>query len=41
MSFFDSVEVKFILDVLVMQITHNDMMAFIHIVEHGKVLEKQ
>ena len=32
MSFFDSVEVKFILDVLVMQITHNDMMAFIHIV---------
>ena len=40
MSFFDSVEVKFILDVLVMQITHNDMMAFIHIVEHGKGIGK-
>ncbi len=40
MSFFDSVEVKFLLDVLVMQITHNDMMAFIHIVEHGKGIGK-
>ena len=40
MSFFDSVEVKFVLDVLVMQITHNDMMAFIHIVEHGKGIGK-
>jgi DNA helicase II / ATP-dependent DNA helicase PcrA len=40
MSFFDSVEVKFILDVLVMQITHNDMMAFIHVVEHGKGIGK-
>ncbi|NCB12512.1 MAG: ATP-dependent helicase [Erysipelotrichia bacterium] len=40
MSFFDSVEVKFVLDILVMQITHNDMMAFIHIVEHGKGIGK-
>ncbi|RXJ83531.1 ATP-dependent helicase [Arcobacter cloacae] len=40
MSFFDSVEVKFILDVLVMQLSHNDMMAFIHIVEHGKGIGK-
>ena len=40
MSFFDSVEIKFILDVLVMQITHNDMMAFIHVVEHGKGIGK-
>ena len=40
MSFFDSVEVKFILDILVMQVTHNDMMAFIHIVEHGKGIGK-
>lgn len=40
MSFFDSVEVKFILDILVMQLSHNDMMAFIHIVEHGKGIGK-
>ena len=40
MSFFDSVEVKFVLDVLVMQLSHNDMMAFIHIVEHGKGIGK-
>ncbi|MCG3681759.1 ATP-dependent helicase [Aliarcobacter butzleri] len=40
MSFFDSVEVKFILDILVMQVSHNDMMAFIHIVEHGKGIGK-
>ncbi len=40
MSFFDSVEVKFIIDVLVMQISHNDMMAFIHIIEHGKGIGK-
>ena len=40
MSFFDSVEIKFILDILVMQITHNDMMAFIHVVEHGKGIGK-
>ena len=40
MSFFDAVEVKFILDVLVMQLSHNDMMALIHIVEHGKGIGK-
>ena len=39
-SFFDSVEIKFILDVLVLQISNNDMMAFIHIVEHAKGLGK-
>ncbi len=40
MSFFDSVEVKFVLDILVMQLSHNDMMAFIHILEHGKGIGK-
>lgn len=40
MSFFDSIEVKFILDVLVLQVISNDMMAFIHIVEHGKGIGK-
>ncbi|WP_121628283.1 ATP-dependent helicase [Poseidonibacter antarcticus] len=40
MSFFDSVEIKFILDVLVMQLSHNDMMAFIHVLEHGKGIGK-
>jgi len=40
MSFFDSVEIKFILDILVMQLSHNDMMAFIHVLEHGKGIGK-
>ena len=40
MSFFDSVEVKFVIDILVMQLTHNDMMAFIHVLEHGKGIGK-
>nr|MBS9782694.1 ATP-dependent helicase [Arcobacter sp.] len=40
LSFFDSVEVKFILDLLVLQISHNDMMAFIHILEYGKGIGK-
>lgn len=39
-SFFDSVEVKFILDIVVMQLSHNDMMAFIHVLEHGKGIGK-
>lgn len=39
-SFFDSIEVKFILDILVLQLSHNDMMAFIHIIEHGKGIGK-
>ncbi|MGA1932800.1 ATP-dependent helicase [Arcobacter sp. YIC-464] len=40
MSFFDSVEIKFIIDMLVMQLSHNDMMAFIHVLEHGKGIGK-
>ncbi|PLY07771.1 MAG: ATP-dependent DNA helicase [Arcobacter sp.] len=40
MSFFDSVEIKFVLDVLVMQLSHNDMMAFIHVLELGKGIGK-
>ena len=40
MIFFDSIEVKFLLDVLVLQISTNDMMAFIHILEHGKGIGK-
>ncbi len=40
LSFFDSVEIKFVLDMLVMQLSHNDMMAFIHILEHGKGIGK-
>ncbi|TLS99551.1 ATP-dependent helicase [Aliarcobacter cibarius] len=40
MSFFDSIEVKFLLDILVLQISTNDMMAFIHILEHGKGIGK-
>ena len=40
MSFFDSVEIKFILDILVMQLSHNDMMAFIHVLEYGKGIGK-
>ncbi|AXH11661.1 ATP-dependent helicase [Halarcobacter bivalviorum] len=40
MSFFDSVEIKFVLDILVMQLSHNDMMAFIHVLEHGKGIGK-
>ncbi|WP_321314382.1 ATP-dependent helicase [Halarcobacter sp.] len=40
MSFFDSVEVKFVIDMLVMQLSHNDMMAFIHVLEHGKGIGK-
>src|SRR5574344_2211070 len=40
MSFFDSIEVKVLLDILVLQISTNDMMAFIHILEHGKGIGK-
>ncbi|WP_044415910.1 ATP-dependent helicase [Halarcobacter anaerophilus] len=40
MSFFDSVEIKYILDIMVMQLIHNDMMAFIHILEYGKSIGK-
>ncbi|OCL83786.1 ATP-dependent helicase [Arcobacter porcinus] len=40
MSFFDSVEVKYILDVLTLQVNQSDMMAFIHILEYGKGIGK-
>ncbi|RXJ86080.1 ATP-dependent helicase [Arcobacter sp. CECT 8985] len=40
MSFFDAVEIKFVLDILMMQLSHNDMMAFIHIIEYGKGIGK-
>ncbi len=40
LSFFDALEVKFILDVLMMQLSHNDMMAFIHVIEYGKGIGK-
>jgi len=40
MSFFDSVEIKYILDVMVLQLIHNDMMAFIHVLEYGKGIGK-
>ncbi|OCL95417.1 ATP-dependent helicase [Aliarcobacter thereius] len=40
MSFFDSVEVKYILDVLTLQVNSSDMMAFIHILEYGKGIGK-
>lgn len=39
-SFFDSIEVKYILDLLVLQVSNNDMMAFIHILEYGKGIGK-
>ncbi len=39
-SFFDSKEIKAILDLMVLLINHNDMMAFIHIVEYGKNIGK-
>lgn len=39
-SFFDSMEVKIILDVITLMINQNDMMAFIHILEYGKGVGK-
>lgn len=39
-SFFDSREIKVILDLMVMMVKHNDMMAFIHIIEYGKNIGK-
>jgi len=39
-SFFDSIEIKFIFDILILQVSNNDMMAFIHIIEHGKGIGK-
>lgn len=40
MSFFDAMEVKFIIDILMLQISRNDMMAFIHLIEYGKGIGK-
>ena len=39
-SFFDSREIKVILDLIVMMVNHNDMMAFIHLIEYGKGIGK-
>jgi len=39
-SFFDSREIKAVLDMMVLMVNHNDMMAFIHIIEYGKGLGK-
>ncbi|RLA73255.1 MAG: ATP-dependent helicase [Epsilonproteobacteria bacterium] len=39
-SFFDSREIKLILDIMVLMIKNNDMMAFIHIIEYGKNIGK-
>lgn len=39
-SFFDSREIKVILDLMVMMVKNNDMMAFIHIIEYGKNIGK-
>ncbi|MCD4759247.1 MAG: ATP-dependent helicase [Arcobacteraceae bacterium] len=39
-SFFDSREIKVILDLMVLMVKQNDMMAFIHIVEYGKNIGK-
>ncbi|MBT3280064.1 MAG: ATP-dependent helicase [Campylobacteraceae bacterium] len=39
-SFFDAREVKAILDMIVLMVNHNDMMAFIHLIEYGKNIGK-
>ncbi len=39
-SFFDSLEVKFTLDIMSLFTNKNDMMAFIHILEYGKGIGK-
>ena len=39
-SFFDSKEVKLVLDILILLVNHNDMMAFIHTIEYGKNIGK-
>jgi len=40
MSFFDSLEVKFFLNTLTLILNHNDMMAFISIIEYGNGIGK-
>ncbi|MFA7084280.1 MAG: ATP-dependent helicase [Arcobacteraceae bacterium] len=39
-SFFDSLEIKFTLDIMTLLINNNDMMAVIHILEYGKGIGK-
>ena len=39
-SFFDSREIKVILDLIVLIVNSNDMMAFIHLIEYGKNIGK-
>jgi DNA helicase II / ATP-dependent DNA helicase PcrA len=39
-SFFDAKEVKVVLDIIVLLFQHNDMMAFIHVIEYGKGIGK-
>jgi len=39
-SFFDSREIKVILDLMVLMVHSNDMMAFIHLIEYGKNIGK-
>ncbi len=39
-SFFDAREIKAILDIMIMMTNHNDMMAFIHVIEYGKGIGK-
>ena len=39
-SFFDSKEIKLVLDMLILLTNPNDMMAFIHVVEYGKNIGK-
>jgi len=39
-SFFDSREIKMVLDLIVLMVKHNDMMAFIHVVEYGRNIGK-
>ena len=39
-SFFDSLEIKFTLDMMTLLINNNDMMAVIHILEYGKGIGK-
>ena len=39
-SFFDAKEIKIILDIIVLLFQHNDMMAFIHVIEYGKGIGK-
>jgi len=39
-SFFDSREIKVIIDLIVLMVSTNDMMAFIHLIEYGKGIGK-